>query len=50
MVLILAGAILIPVLLGAWFILPFTIVFDIIVMAMSIRIVTPNTVKLVEFL
>jgi len=50
MAIVLVLAIVIPLVTGAYFLLPFAIVFDLILLSLSIRIVKPNTVKAVEFL
>lgn len=50
MAIVLVLVIIIPVVTGAFFLLPFAIIFDIIVLSLSVRIVKPNTVKAVEFL
>lgn len=50
MAIVLVLAIVVPIAIGAWELLIFGIIFDIIILALSIRIVTPNTVKVVEFL
>lgn len=50
MAIILVLIVLIPLFTGAFYLLPFAIIFDIIVLSLSIRIVKPNTVKAVEFL
>ncbi len=41
-------AILVPFALGYYYLIPFAIIFDIIVLSLSVRIVKPNTVKVVE--